>query len=153
MWVAQLARHIHSEGRIPIDLLIAEFDKLARALHGEILFEDGIDDWIEIFVEILKQEGESEVDAHFQVLQKVAIVKRLDSPGEIFALLFLDPRHGLHLRVNTEWKRRGLRAKYTVLHRKLVGWQSLARPFDDFDFIREKHLQIDGVVLWDLPVG
>ena len=89
----------------------------------------------------------TQLTRHFEMFDKIRIVKCLDPANQLLTFFLLDPRHCLHLWVDAQWKGRGICAQNAVLDRDLVGWQPLARPFDDFHLVGQQCLQLAGVII------
>ena len=55
--IGQLGAQIQLEVIVPVDLLVAELDRLAagHGVHGNVLLQNRVDDRIDVLVEVLKQ--------------------------------------------------------------------------------------------------
>lgn len=64
-------------------------------LKDEALLKDRINDWINVLVQIVKEEWEAILDGHLKVLQEVTVVEGFHTPLQLFAFPFLNPVHCL----------------------------------------------------------
>lgn len=64
-------------------------------LNSEALFQDGVNDWINVLIQVLKQEREAILNGHLQVLQEVAVIEGLHTSLQLLPFPLLDPVHCL----------------------------------------------------------
>mmetsp|Transcript_30797 Transcript_30797/g.69452 ORF Transcript_30797/g.69452 Transcript_30797/m.69452 type:complete len:525 (+) Transcript_30797:2873-4447(+) len=153
MRIGEFGGHVEAERRIPVDLFVSELHELAVSLSRDVLLQDRVDHWVDVFVEILEQEWKPEVDRHLEMLQEVAVVESFDSSHQVLPFLLLDPGHGLHLGIDTQRKRRSSCAQDPVLDGEVVGRQSLRSPLDDLHIRGEQVLQGEGVAQRELSLN
>lgn len=64
-------------------------------LNDEALLKDRINDWINVLIQVFKEEWEAILNGHLQVLQEVTVIEGLYSALQLFAFPLLDPVHRL----------------------------------------------------------
>lgn len=64
-------------------------------LKDEAFLKDRINDWINVLIQIFKEEWEAVLDGHLKVLQEITVIEGLHSPLQLFAFPLLDPVHCL----------------------------------------------------------
>ena len=64
-------------------------------LNDEALFQNWINDWINVLIQVFKKEWEAILDGHLKVLQEVAVIEGLHTALQLFAFPLLDPVHSL----------------------------------------------------------
>lgn len=143
MRIGELGHEVELEGIIPLDVLVSNLHGERVALPDQVLLQHGVDDWVDVFVDVLKEEREAEVDADLEVLEEVGVVERAHLERRL-GLLLLDPRDGLLLRVDAERVARRARGEDAVLDRELVLWQALARPLGRLHLRRQQLLELEG---------
>ena len=60
-------------------------------LNSEALLQDGVNDWINVFIQVFKQEREAILNGHLQVLQEVAVIEGLHTSFQLLPFALLDP--------------------------------------------------------------
>ena len=64
-------------------------------LNNEALLQDWVNNWVNVLIQVFKQEGEAILNGQLQVLQKVAVIECLHPPFQLLPFSLLDPVHSL----------------------------------------------------------
>ena len=106
-------------------------------LTSNVLLKDVVDHRIDVLIAVLEEDGKTVLDRHFQMLEKVTVVKSQDFQV-VLLLALLDPFQGLLLRIDAVGRAARLRGQYPILYRQLIRRQTFTRPFGDFHVARQQ---------------
>ena len=143
MRVGQLGAKVHLEVVVPVHLLVPELDCLRPGglVDHDVLLQHRIDHRVDVLVQVLKEERQAVLHRQLELLQEVGVVERLYLALEILPLTSLDPIHSLHLRIDAKREPARSRGQDAVLHRQLVGWQTVRSPLPSLHLARQDILE------------
>ena len=70
-------------------------------LRDEALLQDRVNDGVNVFIQVLKQERKAILNGQLQMLQEVAIIEGFDFAFKLFAFSLLDPVYCLAAYIST----------------------------------------------------
>lgn len=74
--VSQFGVEVEFKVGIIVHLLVSQPDDLPALCSFHILFQDIVDDRVNVLIHILEKKWEAVLDGHLQLLQKIGIVER-----------------------------------------------------------------------------
>jgi hypothetical protein len=128
--VGELGRHVEGEVSVVGDGVLADTDDLGAALLEGLLEQDRLERGVELFAEVLENDGLAEPDRVLERAEEV-LVTHLDDLERAILLHVLGPLVRLPLRVDHQRPSPRVGEDQPVLHRDRVGGQ----PCDDDDII------------------
>ena len=143
MRVGQLGAKVHLEVVVPVHLLVPELDCLRPGglVDHDVLLQHRVDHRVDVLVQVLKEERQAVLHRQLELLQEVSVIERLHLALEILPLAPLDPVHSLHLRIDAQREPARSRGQDAVLHRQLVGRQTVRRPLPSLHLARQEILE------------
>ena len=146
--VGQLRSEVQPEVRRVVHLLVPEFDAQRVALLDEALAQDGFQNRVNFFADVLDEDGIAKLDG---VLHLANHVRHVQSHGDqtVGLLGVLDPLVPLALGVDQQRKAPRVGHNDAVLDRRRVLRQSTNRPGPDRDGVGERLLDVASFHMWD----